>query len=110
MPDRIGHPVMSTRLRIPSAWLALPMLMLARSAAGPKAGPQPSLGVQSPAQQPAAQGPPPQQIEPPPPVERENPGLINEIGKLLEKSKTMLPPLKSPGETMEDINARARDA
>ena len=53
--------------------------------------------------------PAPQQIEPPPPRE-ENPGLINEIGKLFEKSKSMLPTLKSPSETIDDFNARAKDA
>jgi|SRR5215218_2639384 hypothetical protein len=109
MPDRIGHRFTS-RTRVPTAWLALSMLTLAPDAGWPQGGTQPSLGVQSPAQQPVPQSPPPQQTEPPPPVERENPGLINEIGKLLEKSKTMLPPLKSPGETMEDLNTRARDA
>ena len=40
----------------------------------------------------------------------ENPGLINEIGKLWEKSKAILPTLKSPQETIEDLNARAKDA
>lgn len=37
---------------------------------------------------------------------RENPGLINEIGKMFDK----LPTLKSPGETIDDLNARAKDA
>ena len=54
--------------------------------------------------------PPPQQAEPPPPPREENPGLINEIGKLFEKSKSMLPTLKSPGETIDDLNTRAKDA
>jgi hypothetical protein len=36
----------------------------------------------------------------------ENPGLFNEIGKMFEK----LPTLKTPQQTMEDWNARARDA
>jgi hypothetical protein len=40
------------------------------------------------------------------PAREENPGLINEIGKLFDK----LPPLKSPQETIEDLNTRARDA
>ncbi|WP_249136487.1 hypothetical protein [Bradyrhizobium tropiciagri] len=67
----------------------------------------PTLGVQSPAQQPVQQQP--QQIElPAAPVERENPGLINEIGKLFERSKTALPPLKSPGETFNDLTNIAR--
>ena len=72
-----------------------------------------SLGVQSPAQQAVPPQPRAQQIEPQPsapPPREENPGLINEIGKLFEKSKSMLPPLKSPGETIDDLNTRARDA
>jgi hypothetical protein len=85
------------------------MLALAPDAGWPQGGPQPSFGVQSPAQQPVPQGPAPQQIEPPP-AQPENPGLINEIGKLFEKSKSMLPSLKSPSETMDDLNARAKDA
>ena len=70
--------------------------------------------MQSPAQQGVPQGPAPQQIEPPaqqtPAAEPENPGLINEIGKLFEKSKSLLPPLKSPGEAIDDFNTRAKDA
>jgi hypothetical protein len=38
-----------------------------------------------------------------------NSGLIHDIGKLFEKSLTILPPLKSPGEAMDDLNARARE-
>ena len=54
--------------------------------------------------------PEPQQIEPPQAPRDENPGLINEIGKLFEKSKSLLPPLKSPSETIDDFNARTKDA
>ena len=82
--------------------------------AWPQAAPQPSLGVQSPAQQTVPDRPAPQQGEPAPPpappAQEENPGLINEIGKLFEKSKSILPTLKSPGETIDDWNARAKDA
>ena len=39
----------------------------------------------------------------------DNSGLIHDIGKLFEKSLTILPPLKSPGEAMDDMNARARE-
>nr|WP_050419587.1 hypothetical protein [Bradyrhizobium tropiciagri] len=67
----------------------------------------PSLGVQSPTPQPAESQQ--QQIElPPAPVEREKPGLINEIGKLFEKSKSALPQLKSPSETFDDLSNLAR--
>ena len=40
----------------------------------------------------------------------ENPGLIDEMGKVLEKSLSILPTLKSPSETFDDLNARAKDA
>jgi hypothetical protein len=109
MPDRIGYRFKLSGTRAPTACLALSMLALAPDAGWPQGGPQPSFGVQSPAQQPVPQGPAPQQIEPPP-AQPENPGLINEIGKLFEKSKSMLPSLKSPSETMDDLNARAKDA
>jgi hypothetical protein len=40
----------------------------------------------------------------------DNSGLIRDIGKLFEKSLSVLPPLKTPSEAMDDLNARARDA
>ena len=86
------------------------MLASAPEAGWSQAAPQPpTLGLQSPAQQPLPAQPEPQQIEPQPPRD-ENPGLINEIGRLFEKSKSLLPPLKSPSETIDDFNARTRDA
>jgi len=45
-----------------------------------------------------------------PPEREENPGLINEMGKFFEKTLSILPPLKTPQQTIEDLNARARDA
>jgi hypothetical protein len=86
------------------------MLATAPNAGWTQTAPQPSLGVQSPAQQPVPAQPATQQIDPPPPPREENPGLINEIEKLFEKSKSLLPPLKSPGETIDDLNARAKGA
>ena len=86
------------------------MLAVTAGAAWPQDAPPPTLGLQSPAQQPAPAQPDPQQIEPPPPSREENSGLINEIGKLFEKSKSLLPPLKSPSETIDDFNARTKDA
>jgi hypothetical protein len=65
-----------------------------------------SLGAQRAApDQPAA---PPGGAAPPtnPPAREENPGLINEIGKMFGKFLAW----KSPGETIDDLNARARDA
>jgi hypothetical protein len=109
MSDRVGHLINLV------VALVLALALLLPGAAWPQAAPQPSLGLQSPAQQPLpAQAPAqaaPQQIEPPsPPAPAENPGLINEIGKLFEKSKSLLPTIKSPGETIDDLNARAKDA
>jgi hypothetical protein len=103
--------------RSPAATLAaaLSMLVAAAGAGWPQAAPPPPpLGVQSPAQPSVPDRPAPQQGEPTPsslpPAQDENPGLINEIGKLWEKSKTILPTLKSPQEAFEDLNTRARDA
>lgn len=89
--------------------LALSMLAIAPQAALSQAT-QPSAGAQSPAPPPVPAQPEPQKNEPPAAPREENPGLINEIGKLLEKSKTLLPPLKSPGEAIDDLNARAKGA
>lgn len=56
----------------------------------------------------------PQPAEPPngpaaAPAAPENPGLIHEMGKALEKSLSILPTLKSPSETFDDLNAKAKD-
>jgi len=40
----------------------------------------------------------------------DKPGLFGDIGKLFEKSLSILPPLKSPSEAIDDLNARAREA
>jgi hypothetical protein len=86
------------------------MLAFSSEAGWPQAASQPTLGVQSPAQQPVLPQPAPQQIEPAAAPRDGNPGLINEIGKLFEKSKSLLPPLKSPSETIDELNAGAKGA
>ena len=93
------------------------IVMLAAAAAPPawpQAAPPPaSLGVQTPAQQAVPGRPAQNEAAPPPspqPAPEENPGLINELGKLWEKSRSVLPTLKSQQETIEDLNARAKDA
>ena len=110
MPDRIGRLLELARPQLATAGLVASMLAVSSEAGWPQAAPPPTLGLQSPAQQPLPAQPEPQQIEPQPPPRDENPGLINEIGKLFEKSKLLLPPLKSPSETIDDFNARTRDA
>jgi hypothetical protein len=52
----------------------------------------------------------PQSAPAAPPAAPENPGLINEMGKVLEKSLSILPTLKGTGEALDDFNARAKDA
>jgi hypothetical protein len=88
-----------------TAVAAVSVLLLVTGAGWPQSAPPPpsSPGVQTPAQQAAPQA------EPAPPRE-ETPGLINELEKLWDKSKSMLPTLKSPQETIDDLNARAKDA
>jgi len=88
------------------ATLAIALLLATAGAGWPQAAvPPPSLGIQEPGVQPAVP-PPPGGPAPSAPAREENPGLINEIGKLFDK----LPPLKSPQETIEDFNSRAREA
>ena len=97
--------VPSATSRVVLASLALQMMLATIDRGWAQVAP-PAPGVQSPAQQPVE---PQQQFElPPGPVERENPGLLNEIGKLFEKSKLALPPLKSPSETFNDLSNLAR--
>jgi len=67
----------------------------------------PALGIREAPQQVA---PAPAEGAPPPPAGEQNPGLINEMGKLFEKSLSILPKMKSPSETIDDLNARAKDA
>lgn len=114
MSDRVGRNLSLRVTKVATVGLALSLLASTIDTALSQAAPQPSLGLQSPAPQPVpAQAPAqgaPQQIEPSPPPPAENPGLINEIGKLFEKSKSLLPTIKSPGETIDDLNARAREA
>jgi len=109
MPDRTGYFFNLFGTQLATFGLGLSMLVIGPGAAWAQAAPQPTLGLQSPAQQPLPAQPEPPQIGPSPPRD-ENPGLINEIGKLFEKSKSLLPPLKSPSEAIDDLNARTKDA
>ncbi len=119
MLDRPGHLFTQSgrQVAIPSA--ALLTLMIAAGAAWPQgAAPPPALGVQGPGvqgpgvqglgvqEQPAQQAQPLQAEPASPPAREENPGLLNEIGKMFDK----LPSLKSSQQTIEDLNTRAKDA
>lgn len=115
MLDRTGNPIGFLRTRVVTAGVAMLLTMIGTDAARPQpASPPPSLGIQGPPQQTVPDRPASQPSEPvpsaPPPAQEENPGLINEIEKLWEKSKSILPTLKSPQEAIEDLNTRAKEA
>lgn len=101
-----GHRPAHRGVRIAAA---LSLVLVAASPAWPQSAP-PSLGVQSPVQQTAPSPPPPQQQSEPaaPPAREENPGLINELGKLWDKSISVLPKIKGPSETMDDLSKLAK--
>jgi hypothetical protein len=93
--------------QVASAAAAMLVLTVAAGTAWSQtATPPSSRETQAPIQQAAPDQPVPVQREPePPPPPQENPGLINEIGKMFRK----LPALKSPSETIDDLNERAKD-
>jgi hypothetical protein len=95
---RIAPPFRET---VATGVIALSMLVIAIGAAAPQTpAPQPSPGLQE-------QGPPPPTAtEPQPSPSPENPGLINQMGKLFNK---IIPSMKTPGEAIDDLNARAKD-
>src|SRR5271168_754755 len=114
MMARSGSLTAQSRTPVATAAAALSMIVIAAGAAWSQGTPAaqgtsapPALGVREPPPQGA---PPPAGPAPPPPAGEESPGLINEMGKLFEKSLSILPKMKSPGETIDDINAHAKDA
>jgi hypothetical protein len=117
MLDRSGHLIARSRTQLATIGMALSMSIIAADIAWPQAAPPPaatpssqpappppSAAVQTPAQ-PGDPAPPSA-----PPARQENPGLINEMGKMFEKSLSILPTLKSPSETIDDLNASAKGA
>jgi hypothetical protein len=91
MSDRNGNLVARPRWQF--AVVASALIMMAAESAWLQAASQPS----PPAPQEAETEPSPETAP-----SKENPGLINEIGKLLEKPASLLPTLKSPRETIDD--------
>jgi hypothetical protein len=109
MIARTDNLIVQARAHVATAGAAMSMLMIAAGAGWPQGAPPPSLGIREPAQQAAPQQGQPEPSPSPPPRE-ENPGLFNDMGKLFEKSLSILPTLKSPQETIDDLNTRAKDA
>jgi hypothetical protein len=102
MMARSGKPALSSRALVASA-AALAMLAIDAGAAWPQAAaPPPALGLQEQGQPQPARADPATDAAPAP---AENPGLIHEMGKLFDK---ILPPLKSPSETMSDLSRLAK--
>ena len=99
-----------SRPRALVAALALSSLLMAAGRAWPQtASPSPAPSAEQPPQA-ASQAAPPQAAPPAPqaaPAPPENPGLINEIGKLIDK---ITPAMKSTGERLDDLHTRAEEA
>ena len=89
------------------------MLLLASAPAWPQTPPPAADTTASPEtvapSPPAAEQPAPQPSREAAP-QRENPGLINELGKLFKNPPTLLPPLKTPQQVIEDFNAKMKGA
>jgi hypothetical protein len=116
MSDRCIRFIAETRLPLAIVGMALLSVVAATGPARPQAPkPPPAASANNPAPQPPAA---PDQaavqpVEPVAPPHPENPGLFNEIGKLFDNPTALwpsLPTLKSPRETIDDFNARAKDA
>jgi hypothetical protein len=99
MCDRIGNLIARMRQPIATAMVMLSAIMVS-DRAWAQATAQPAPSAQGAPAQPVPEQSAP--APPPDPAPKENPGLINEIGKLLEKPASMLPTLKSPKETIDD--------
>jgi hypothetical protein len=108
MFGRSGYPLAISARRLACAGAALLVLTVGIDAASGQPAPASPPGPDPRVQQTAPEQPPLGEASPPAnaPAREENPGLINEIGKMFGK----LPTLKGPSETIEDINARAKDA
>jgi hypothetical protein len=99
MSDRNGSLRVKPREHVAVAAAVLLTMIGVTASAWTQAAPQPPPSAQGAPAQPGSQ-----QSEPAPPPDpaKENPGLINEIGKLLERPASLLPTLKSPKQTIDD--------
>jgi len=102
MMVRSGNPAMWFGTLMSAALL----LLLGAGEPGWAQSAPPPLGLQE--QGPQAVPPPSTPAPSAPPAGEDNPGLIHEMGKLFDKLPSILPPIKSPGETMNDLSRLAR--
>lgn len=98
MMARSGNPVLRPGTLI---FTVLSFLLGAGGTGWPQSAP-PTLGLQEQGPQTASPSP-----TPAPPAREDNPGLIHEMGKLFDKLPSILPPIKSPSETMNDLSRLA---
>jgi len=99
MMVRSGNPV----LRLGTLLSAALLVLLGAGGAGWTQSASPSLGLQEQGSQAA---PPPS--TPAPQTREDNSGLIHEMGKLFDKLPSILPPIKSPSETLNDLSRLAK--
>jgi hypothetical protein len=106
-PDNL---IAQVRAHAATATMAISMLLISAAAGWPQAAsPHPAVQDSGDAQQQAQQSVPAQVGAAPSsvvPAREEDRSVIDEIGKIFEK----FPTLKSPQETIEELNARAREA
>jgi hypothetical protein len=101
MMVRSGNPA----LRLGTLISAVLLVLLGAGTGWAQSAP-PALGLQEQGPQAAPQPSTPAPSAPP--AREENPGLINEMGKLFDKLPSILPPIKSPSETMDDLSRLAK--
>ena len=114
MPDRCGNLIAQSRTPVATSGTAFLIWMITAGAGWPQAASAPPPAPVQPLVQQAmpVQPAPPQGSASPQasPPREDNSGLLNEMGKMFEKSLSVLPTLKSPSEAIDDLNARAKDA
>ncbi|KYH03534.1 hypothetical protein [Bradyrhizobium sp. DOA1] len=98
MMGRSGNPA----VRFETLISVVALILLCPGGVGWTQSAPPTLGLQQPGTQAAPSTPAPS------PPREENPGLINEMGKLFDKLPSILPPIKSPSETMNDLSRLAK--
>jgi len=104
MMVRSGNPA----ARLGTLIFATISLLLGAGGTGRPQSAPPPLGLQD--QGPQAAPPPATPAPSAAPAREDNPGLIHEMGKLFDRLPSILPPIKSPSETMNDLSRLAKPA
>jgi hypothetical protein len=111
MSDRTGLRLARARRHIALAALSLLTIVTAAEPGWPQsAPPSASFTTQQPASPNLADPGAPRAAEPSAALREENPGLISEIGKLIQNPSSMLPSFKGARETIDELNTSAKGA